>query len=291
MYWLAVAVGVALLAMFATGGRVVRLLNVPVQALWMLLVGLGIQIALALVDFPSERIDDAGFGLLMFSYALLLAFTLANFRLRGMAIVTVGLAMNAVVIGLNEGMPTRDRQVENRAGQEVERPVERTAVERPESDDDLVPFLGQIIRLPEQSGRRVPLSRRHRRSPWASWSSSWPADAPGANGDEPRMTNPSRNRSRRSTTKRSSPWSTRPRARSDPATAAGAGAASDAGAAAGSRNRHRSRSRRPSLRRPNAARRAAAQAPHRSWRSGEPSCASSPATATSTTTATTTQSA
>jgi hypothetical protein len=149
VYWLAVAVGVALLAMFATGGRVVRLLNMGVQALWMLLVGLGIQIALALVDFPSERIDDAGFGLLMFSYALLLAFTLANFRLRGMAIVTVGLAMNAVVIGLNEGMPTRDRQVENRAGREVERPVERTAVERPESDEDLLPFLGQIIRLPE----------------------------------------------------------------------------------------------------------------------------------------------
>ena len=46
-------------------------------------------------------------------------------------------------------MPTRERLVEARDGREVEQPVERTVKERPESDEDLGPFLGQIIRLPD----------------------------------------------------------------------------------------------------------------------------------------------
>lgn len=149
MYWLAVTLGVALVAMVVTGGRVSRLLSLPVQALWLLVAGLGIQIELALVDLPADRVDDVGFGLLMLSYALLLAFGFVNIRLRGMAIVTLGLALNAVVVGLNEGMPTIDRRVETRSGREVEHAVERTATERPESDEDLLPFLGQIVRLPD----------------------------------------------------------------------------------------------------------------------------------------------
>jgi Family of unknown function (DUF5317) len=149
VYWLAVTLGVAVVAMLVTGGRPTRLFGLPVQSLWLLIGGLGIQIELELVDLPADRVDDVGFGLLMLSYALLLAFGFVNLRLRGMAIVTIGIAMNAVVIGLNEGMPTIDRRVELRSGREVERPVERTAKERPESDEDLLPFLGQIVRLPD----------------------------------------------------------------------------------------------------------------------------------------------
>ncbi|MGH8986379.1 MAG: DUF5317 family protein [Acidimicrobiia bacterium] len=149
MYWLGVAFGIALLATLLTRGSVVRLLGLPIQSLWLLIVGLGVQIALWVVDVPNERIDDLGFGLLMLSYALLLAFCFVNLRVRGMAIVAIGVAMNAIVTGLNEGMPTRDEEVETRSGRTVERPVERTATERPESDDDLLPFFGQIIRLPE----------------------------------------------------------------------------------------------------------------------------------------------
>jgi len=149
VYWLAVTLGVAVVAMLVTGGRPSRLFRLPIQSIWLLVLGLGLQIALELVDFSADRIDDAGFGLLMLAYTLLLAFGFVNLRVRGMAIVTIGLIMNAVVIGLNEGMPTRDRQVETASGREVERPVERTVKERPESDEDLLPFLGQIVRLPE----------------------------------------------------------------------------------------------------------------------------------------------
>lgn len=149
MYWLAVAFGIALVATLLTGGRVAGFLRLQIQSLWMLVLGLGGQIALWLIEVPAGRIDDLGFALLMLSYALLLAFCFVNIRVRGMAILTVGVAMNATVVGLNEGMPTGDREIETRAGRVVEGPVQRTVTERPESDDDLLPFLGQVIRLPD----------------------------------------------------------------------------------------------------------------------------------------------
>jgi hypothetical protein len=149
VYWLAVAVGIALLAALVTKGNPLRVLRLPFQGLWMLVVGLGVQIALESVEFSAERRDDLGFWLLMGSYALLLAFCFVNLRVRGVWLVAIGLAMSTVVVGLNEGMPTRDREVETRRGREVERAVERTVKERPESDDDLLPVLSQRIPLPE----------------------------------------------------------------------------------------------------------------------------------------------
>jgi Family of unknown function (DUF5317) len=149
VYWLAVAVGIALLAALITRGNPFRVLRLPYQGVWMLVVGLGVQIALEFVEFSADRRDDLGFGLLMGSYTLLLAFSFVNLRVRGIWLVAIGLTMSTVVVGLNEGMPTRDREVEPRRGREVERPVERTVTERPESDDDVLPILSQRIPLPE----------------------------------------------------------------------------------------------------------------------------------------------
>ncbi len=149
MYWLVVALGIALVAVPLTRGSYVQLFRLRVQAWWLLVLGVGLQIALELVDFSADRIDDVGFGLVMLSYALILAFCFANVRVPAMVIVGVGVAMNATVIGLNEGMPTRAEMVETAAGREVDRPVERTVWERPESDEDLAPVLGQVIPLPD----------------------------------------------------------------------------------------------------------------------------------------------
>jgi hypothetical protein len=46
-------------------------------------------------------------------------------------------------------MPTADREVTTRSGRTVEEPIERTARHRPESDDDLLSFLGDRLRVPE----------------------------------------------------------------------------------------------------------------------------------------------
>ena len=46
-------------------------------------------------------------------------------------------------------MPTADNEVTTRSGRTIEEPIERTARHRPESDDDLLPFLGDRLRVPE----------------------------------------------------------------------------------------------------------------------------------------------
>ncbi|HEY3096205.1 MAG TPA: DUF5317 domain-containing protein [Acidimicrobiia bacterium] len=145
---IAVAGGVAIAIVLVTRGSLRQLLRLKIQAIWMVVLALGIQIVLEFVDLPKDRIDDLGFGLLMASYGLLLAFCFVNLRIPAMWIVGLGVALNTLVIGLNQGMPTRDREVTTAAGRIVERPIERTVKHRPESDDDLLPFLGDQIVIP-----------------------------------------------------------------------------------------------------------------------------------------------
>ncbi len=151
MYWLVATLVIALVAVPVTRGSFRQLTRLGVRSWWLLVLGLGLQIALEVVELSSDRIDDVGFGLLVLSYALILSFCFLNLRLPAMAIVAIGVAMNATVIGLNQGMPTRDHTVETKTGREVEQPVARTVQERPESDDDLLPVLGQVVALPDNA--------------------------------------------------------------------------------------------------------------------------------------------
>jgi Family of unknown function (DUF5317) len=146
---IAIVGGVALLLVLATGGSFRQLLRLPIQSIWMVVVALAIQILIALVDIPADRLDDLGYGLVMASYAFLLAFCFVNLRISMMWVIALGIGLNALVIGLNQGMPTRDREVTTRSGRTIEEPIERTAKHRPESDDDLLPFLGDRLEVPE----------------------------------------------------------------------------------------------------------------------------------------------
>ena len=138
---------IAVVIVAVTKGSFQRLGQMKLRALWLLLVALAIQVVLEFVDFPRERIDDAGLGILLLSYALILAFCYVNRRLSGMFIVAAGIALNVLVIALNGGMPTKD-DVETRAGREVHVPIERTVKHKPREDDDLLPFLGDVITAP-----------------------------------------------------------------------------------------------------------------------------------------------
>jgi hypothetical protein len=142
-------IAIAIAIVLVTRGSLRQLLRLRIQSIWMVVLALAIQIALEFVDFPKDRIDDLGFGLLMASYALLLAFCFVNVRVPAMPIVALGIALNALVIGLNQGMPTRDREVTTASGRTVEKPIERSVKHRPESGDDLLPFLGDKIVIPE----------------------------------------------------------------------------------------------------------------------------------------------
>jgi hypothetical protein len=145
---IAIVGGVALVVVLVTRGSFSQLFRLPIQSIWMVLVALAIQILLAFVDIPAARLDDLGFGLVMASYAFLLAFCFVNLRISMMWVIGVGIALNALVIGLNQGMPTRDNEVTTRSGRTIAEPIGRTAKHRPESGDDLLPFLGNRLQVP-----------------------------------------------------------------------------------------------------------------------------------------------
>lgn len=148
MVTLALVGAVAPLVVVATRGSFKQLFRLRIQSIWLVVAALVIQIVLAFVDIPADRLDDLGFALVLVSYAFLLAFCFVNWQVSMMWVIALGIALNALVIGLNRGMPTADREVTTRAGRTVEEPIERTAKHRPESDADLLPFLGDRIRVP-----------------------------------------------------------------------------------------------------------------------------------------------
>ena len=142
----AVTLGLAIIVVIVTRGSFFALARMQVRGPWLLIGAAALQIGIGLVEFPAARIDDLGFGLLMLSYAMLLAFCFANLGLRGMGVVAIAIAMNALVIGLNQGMPASDEVW--RDGELVSEPFEESVKHQPETDQDLVPFLGDIVVLP-----------------------------------------------------------------------------------------------------------------------------------------------
>jgi Family of unknown function (DUF5317) len=107
MLVLGLALLVALCVPLLTHGSYKRLLGTNVHWGWILAAGLAIQIVLEFASPPRRYWHNLGFGLLVASYALVLAFCARNLVLRGMSIVLIGIACNALVIVLNQGMPVK----------------------------------------------------------------------------------------------------------------------------------------------------------------------------------------
>ena len=107
MLVLGIAMLAALLVPLFTHGSYKRLLGTKIHWGWVLAVGLAIQIALEFASPPRRYWHSIGFGLLVASYVLVLAFCARNLVIRGMSIVLIGIACNALVIVLNQGMPVK----------------------------------------------------------------------------------------------------------------------------------------------------------------------------------------
>jgi hypothetical protein len=140
-------IALAFVVVVATKGSFGRLGSLHFRMLWLLFLGLAIQIVLEIVDFPNDRIDDVGIGILLLSYVAILGFCVANRKVKGMTLIAIGVALNVLVIALNQGMPTKD-DVRERNGREVHVPIEQTVKHRPEESDDLLGFLGDVITAP-----------------------------------------------------------------------------------------------------------------------------------------------
>ncbi len=142
-----VTIALSIVVVVATKGSFGRLGALHLRVLWLLFLGLAIQIVLEVVDFPKDRIDDAGIAILLLSYVAILGFCAVNRKVKGMTIIGIGVALNVLVIALNQGMPTKD-DVRERDGREVHVPIEQTVKHRPQEDDDLLGFLGDVISAP-----------------------------------------------------------------------------------------------------------------------------------------------
>ena len=126
------AAGIALL----TGGTVRSILETRLRWPWTLLLALALQGIVDLFEPWRGGANDAGFGLLVASYALLLGFCLANLNLRGMGVVAIAIALNATVIVVNRGMPVR---------LPPDTAVTHTVKHHAESPSDKLVVLGDII--------------------------------------------------------------------------------------------------------------------------------------------------
>ena len=147
MIFFVAMIAVTIVVVVVTKGSFGRLGSLHFRVLWLLFLGLAIQIPLEYVDFPKDRIENLGFALLLLSYVAILAFCAANRKVKGMLIITAGVALNVLVITLNQGMPTKD-DVHERNGREVHVPIEQTVKHRPEDDDTVLSFLGDVISAP-----------------------------------------------------------------------------------------------------------------------------------------------
>ena len=146
--WLLIATALAsAMVIGVTRGSFSELTKLKVSAAWFLAAGLILQAILEYIDLPKGDIDTVGYGLLMASYVLILAFCLANIRVRGFGVIAVGIALNALVIGLNQGMPTKPIGDGSR-GNRVFMPVVQTVKHRQEQNDDLLKFLDDRILFP-----------------------------------------------------------------------------------------------------------------------------------------------
>jgi len=138
---------VAVLVVPLTRGSFRRLSQLHFRHLWVLFVALGVQIVLEYVDFPKARIEDLGVAILLSSYVLIFGFCWINRKVKGMTLLAVGIACNALVIALNLGMPTT-KELRTVHGRDVYVPIEHTVKHRPENDDTKLAFLGDVMTLP-----------------------------------------------------------------------------------------------------------------------------------------------
>jgi hypothetical protein len=98
---------VAVLASYARGGRLRRVAEAPLRLLWLLFVGVALQVGVDLAGANGLLGDAsvAGWSLLFLSQTLVVAVVVANWQVPGMPLVAVGLFCNAVVMAANGAMP------------------------------------------------------------------------------------------------------------------------------------------------------------------------------------------
>ncbi len=91
---------------WASGGRLRFIARHRIRAWWLVVLGFGLQVAADHLD-----VGRLGTAIVVGGAVALLTFAALNPTLVGIGVVAVGVAANALVIGINDGMPVRPRAV------------------------------------------------------------------------------------------------------------------------------------------------------------------------------------
>jgi len=150
MKLMVVSLSLTLLVGIASGGRLRNLSGIHLRWTGLAIVGFALQF----VSGPGTVIP---LSCLYASFVLLSIFAVKNIRITGFPIILVGIAMNFLVIGLNQGMPVA-RQALVASGQAdtlddlIDNPYPKHHLA---SGDDRVAFLGDVIALPQPIGQAI----------------------------------------------------------------------------------------------------------------------------------------
>jgi hypothetical protein len=143
MLWFLVVFGLAVVVSLLRGGRISNISEIRLRGWWLLFVGFGMQIAAGFFD--AER-SDLATGLVLLSFAPLMAVVWLNRDEAGMWIAGIGILMNFTVIAVNGGMPVLPEAVELAGGSAAAFELDAKHVLL--TADTRLPFLADIIPLP-----------------------------------------------------------------------------------------------------------------------------------------------
>lgn len=136
-----VAVAVSLLR----GGRFARIADADLQRSWLLFAGLALQVGVDIATAREVLAPTEGYAAVALSQLLVLAWVASNWWRPGMVLVFVGLALNALVMGLNGGMPV-DLDAVRALGFEDPTIIEGKHVVM--TEETRLPWLADVLALP-----------------------------------------------------------------------------------------------------------------------------------------------
>lgn len=144
MAYVVVAIVAGIAIGYARGGRLKALADAHVHWWPVLVTAIVVQVAAVLTD------GDLGRYLLLASFGLIIVFTARNLTRAGMGVVLLGVAANALVIGVNDGMPVREEAVirSGLADSDEIDDFDFNSKWHLETEDDQLTFLGDIIPVP-----------------------------------------------------------------------------------------------------------------------------------------------
>jgi hypothetical protein len=141
----------AILVGYLAGGRLKNFERLRVH--WWALAFGGVLLQAAPV--PSvEGVDPAviGTGMLVASYVMLLGFLTINREVPAAGVMAVGLLMNLLVVALNGGMPVSASAIRVAGGSTEALTAGSSPKHHLMTDDDVLPFLGDVIPVPQPAG-------------------------------------------------------------------------------------------------------------------------------------------